>query len=1091
MHKKVILSLVLLFLSVVSFTQITPIGNCGAFLTDYSNTASNDSVYLYGDGAIATLQANSPSGAGPYDFLWQTFVSSSNSWTAFSTQNDQPSSTITNLTPGAYRVSIFDASNNFVIAYQCWVAFIITPADPVGSGGSCVNIEADCLNTHLWVTFPTGSGATMTPIYDLPGAPFIVNANTDISVCFSGNHTWVSDLGFFLVGPPSCGNPVISLAPNPGSIGQGSVCNSGNNISNLCFSTESTTNFNVCTAATPLSGTYGTYGASPTAISWPSLYGCDVNSGGWAVQIFDCIGLDTGALTDATLSFSGQNANGVQTNVVYSTPPGYSSAISDNSCSQASASIFQVSTPIATPLPYTMHWEWNAEPYVYIADSLDQLDINLPSPLVPTVFTLTLVALDANGDYVYFSETDEWTSFNDCSGAFACDFSVEFTPSGYITPTISGPASICQGESTILFADVPGGVWSGPGINSFGQIGSANSTAVYTYVVNQPCYNPASFVLVVNPDIIQNNFVDLGEVCINGSTVDIPAMGPNATFVGPGTASFGIMATFDPSATGAGLFNIIETGSDPAMCMTYTTDYQILVNPIPPAFIDPVPAICETSSPVTLFCNLPGLYIGPGITGNVFDPSIGQGFYTINFVAPDFCDATANVTIEVGALPIVTIANPGLICADGSPINMTTSTTGGFWSGLGITDATFGTFDPTITGDGTFTVNYATGGICPTSTDYDVYVTPLPTPDAGADVTICEGDFTQLEVNTGWDNVVWSTSETTYFISTDQAGIYTVTATLDGCSASDAVQVFVTSMPVIDLGDDIQNVCEGSTINVFAGYNGNWSDGTFGNSTSVGTEGYLTFIYPNSGCPIFDTIFVDVIEYPIIDLGADQSICPQDSLTISTNGIIGSWNLGYTGTEITVNAPGDYIFSSSNWVCTTTDTLQLSWIDLPVLNLDDVMVGCIDEPLQIDATNDANAFYQWSTGDSLSFIYVEEPGIVGVTVGNECGVVQDQTLVELEDCTPSVYIPNTFTPNNDGLNDVWMPVTFGVQEFELRIFDRWGDLIYYTTDANAPWTGAVTNSAYFVPDGVYSYRFDYHDVRNDKKILYGNVMIIR
>ncbi len=821
------------------------------------------------------------------------------------------------------------------------------------------------------------------------------------------------------------------------------------------------------------------------------MYGCDANAGGWAVQIFDCIGLDTGALTDATLTFAGQNANGVQTNVVYSTPPGYSSAINDNSCSQASASIFQVSTPTATALPYTLHWEWNADPYVFIADSLDDFDITLPSPSVPTVFTLTLVALDANGDYVYFSETDEWTSFNACSGLVACDLSVNFTPSGYTTPVISGPSQICQGESVLLFADIPGGQWSGPGINSFGQIGSANVTAVYTYTVNLPCFNPATFLLVVNPDIIQNNIVDLGEVCVNGSTVDIPAMGPNAAFVGPGITDFGIMATFDPAVAGAGLFNIVETGSDPPMCMTYTTNYQIEVNPVPTPIIDPVPAICETSSPFVIVCNLPGIYVGPGMSGSVFDPSIGQGIYNINFVAPDFCDATANILIEVAALPIVTIDDPGLICADGDPVNMSTATTGGFWSGPGITDATFGTFDPTTTGDGTFTVNYATGGICPTSTDYDVFVTPLPTPDAGDDVTICEGDFAQLAVNTGWDNVVWSTSDETYLITVDQAGVYTVTATLDGCSATDAVQVFVTSMPVIDLGDDVQNVCEGSTITIFSGYNGEWSNGDMGNSTTVGTEGNLSFVYPNSGCPVYDTIFVDVIEYPIIDLGPDAEICPQDSITLSTSGIVGTWNLGYSGTEITVNAPADYIFTASNWTCTSRDTVNIAWIDLPVLDLDEVMFGCVDEPLLIDATNVANQYFLWSTGDTTSFVYVSTSGPYSVTLGNECGEVSDQTVVELQDCSPSVYIPNTFTPNNDGLNDVWMPVTYGILEFELRIFDRWGDLVYYTNDPQSPWQGNMTSSGYYAPDGLYSYRFDYHDVRNDKKILFGSVMIIR
>jgi hypothetical protein len=141
-----------------------------------------------------------------------------------------------------------------------------------------------------------------------------------------------------LVGPPSCGSPDILLSPNPGT-----SCNSGNNINALCFTNANTDAFSVCGAPTPLSGNYGAY-SSGTPIDWSPLYGCDANEPGWAVQIYDCVSIDFGSLTDATLTFSDVDGSGNAISSSYSTPVGFNSPINDNSCSAATASIFQVET---------------------------------------------------------------------------------------------------------------------------------------------------------------------------------------------------------------------------------------------------------------------------------------------------------------------------------------------------------------------------------------------------------------------------------------------------------------------------------------------------------------------------------------------------------------------------------------------------------------------------------------------------------------------------------------------------------------------------------------------------------------------------
>jgi gliding motility-associated-like protein len=93
-----------------------------------------------------------------------------------------------------------------------------------------------------------------------------------------------------------------------------------------------------------------------------------------------------------------------------------------------------------------------------------------------------------------------------------------------------------------------------------------------------------------------------------------------------------------------------------------------------------------------------------------------------------------------------------------------------------------------------------------------------------------------------------------------------------------------------------------------------------------------------------------------------------------------------------------------------------------------------------------------------------------------------------------VYIPNTFTPNGDGINDSWMISGrgFRLEGFTMEVYNRWGDIVFRTDDPLHAWTGNHQNGEYFVPDGVYQYRCRVRDVQNDINHLYeGHVLIIR
>lgn len=333
-----------LLLTVTSYAQLVGSGHATTQPTQYTNGTPNDVIYIYcatpGSTTTGTLTATPNGGTAPYTYTWYQYSTATNGWAPLGAPN---TATRTGLGNGGYFVTITDANGVSRGCFRAWIFINETVAEAGNTITACGQFTLQ----------GTANPVANFVYYNPPPNPMTVSASSQISVCFTATHTYVSDLAFYLIGPPSCGSPIVTLSPNPGAIGQGSICNSGNNVSNLCFSNTSTSNLNVCTAGTPLTGTYGSYGATPTPINWAPLYGCDASSGGWSVQIYDCIGSDVGAFTNATISINGNTQCG-PLNVNYNSGT-INSAINDNSCTAASASIYQVpaSPTLTTPITLT------------------------------------------------------------------------------------------------------------------------------------------------------------------------------------------------------------------------------------------------------------------------------------------------------------------------------------------------------------------------------------------------------------------------------------------------------------------------------------------------------------------------------------------------------------------------------------------------------------------------------------------------------------------------------------------------------------------------------------------------------------------
>ena len=134
----------------------------------------------------------------------------------------------------------------------------------------------------------------------------------------------------------------------------------------------------------------------------------------------------------------------------------------------------------------------------------------------------------------------------------------------------------------------------------------------------------------------------------------------------------------------------------------------------------------------------------------------------------------------------------------------------------------------------------------------------------------------------------------------------------------------------------------------------------------------------------------------------------------------------------------------------------------------------------------------WSTGDTTSTIEVFQAGDYSVVVTNEAGCSTSGTSTATNGCEASFVVPNAFSPNADGLNDVFTPVSFGNPIFyEMKIFNRWGEMIFKSDDFLQGWDGTISGKMQEL--GTYIWLLSFKDglTPDEVQVLSGNVILLR
>jgi gliding motility-associated-like protein len=292
-------------------------------------------------------------------------------------------------------------------------------------------------------------------------------------------------------------------------------------------------------------------------------------------------------------------------------------------------------------------------------------------------------------------------------------------------------------------------------------------------------------------------------------------------------------------------------------------------------------------------------------------------------------------------------------------------------------------------------------------------------------------------------------------------------------------RVFEETLVLTDgLGGDL-NLCEGDTTILDittpdASYE--WQDGSTEPTFTVTEEGIYSVTVTLDDCSAGDSVFVSFFPVPMVQLPADTAICEGDSVLLSAETAGGEylWQNGSINSQLIASKEGLYFVEVTVNNCTASDTFELSIIQDPPPEVDlgmDTLI-CEGDVLELDAEVGQVANYLWQDGSMGSTFTVDTAGLYFVEVSTTCFADSDTLDVMLEKCNCIVEVPNIFTPNNDGTNDVFQPVIdCELTSYQLLVFNRWGEQVFESRDPLIGWNGEYKDKP--LPSDAYVYVLNY------------------
>lgn len=496
--------------------------------------------------------------------------------------------------------------------------------------------------------------------------------------------------------------------------------------------------------------------------------------------------------------------------------------------------------------------------------------------------------------------------------------------------------------------------------------------------------------------------------------------------------------------------------------------------------------------------------------------------YSVTVNVGSSCSFIDSIHIHVNALPAVDAGTDSSICTGDSLQLQASGAMQYSWSpSSSLNDTSIS--NPIASPTGT-TVYYVTGTDDAGCKNVDtVLVTLLTTPaaSAGIDSAICLGDSIMLQASGGisymWmpDSSLSDATVSNPIAHPDVTTKYSVKVNDGGvCFGYDSVTITVHPLPSADAGADTM-VCHGDTIllNASGGVSYSWSPATGLSSSTInnpsaiitGNITYSVTVTDVNHCTNTDSIYFEVVPPLISTIGHDTIICVGSVAQLTAGGGTSySWSpaeaLSDANSATPVATPSQttlYTVIVSDDLC-YEDTLQvLVSLSTPFINAGNDASVVSGSPYQLNATG-SNGSFSWSPSTYLSCANCPDPVATPqtsitytVTVTDSIGCVASDEITLTVGCdAEEIFIPNAFTPDNNGHNDVLFVRSTGLIDINyFRIFDRWGKIIFESGDINNGWDGTYNNQ--LMPPGVYLYTMKATCGNNEVIEKQGNITLIK
>lgn len=683
----------------------------------------------------------------------------------------------------------------------------------------------------------------------------------------------------------------------------------------------------------------------------------------------------------------------------------------------------------------------------------------------------------------------------------------------------SGSTTYTEGDLLVTVDGVPTLFTSTGGVNDPWQVASVTfiatgTTALYQVRVSEFSGGPTAFgsCIVIDDYTCTNNFsvaLTGGTIC-EGDCFDLTAVPTNAT----GSVTY----SWDNG--------IVATNAGPiTVCPTTTTTYEVTatdgsgnISTATATVVVDAQVNVDLGADTTL-CNVNSLTLDAGNSGATYSWNTNATTQTISVtssgiygveVSSGSCydsdsinvvfqsvnvDLGPDQTLCNGASTTLDAGNPGLSYSwndNSSNQTLNVSNSGTYW--VTVNDGSCIDSDTIVIDEVNVNVNL------------------------GPDTTICLGNSVLLDAGNSGANYLWSDNSTNQQLNVTTSGTYWVEADISGCSDADTIDVNVVSIDV-DLGNDTI-ICLGETVLLDAenpGASYVWNDNSGNQQLNASTAGtyWVTATAP-IGCSDSDTIVIDIQQINAAFFAIPTQACAPATIEFTDEsniqgGTITSWEWNFGDGQSSTTQHPDHVYQNagnysvslsliSDIGCTDTLTIP-SYIQIfPTPNASIYGPGTVLEGESIQLVNASNASNSWwfMDGDSISgeqhlnYTFYEDGDhdIMLVTM-NSYGCLDTAYHTVNVRYAPNIFVPNTFTPDDDEINQTWEYHLTGIDfyDFSIQVYNRWGELVWESTDATESWDG--TYKGKLVPDGTYTWIIRYGDYNDGNQYVYnGHVNVI-